>query len=73
MYQFRSAHVHHGKSNLDHDTLKTFTNYVQRIIQTLIIKKDRMKLTTEDHLKKWFERKKLTWKIFVWIAFQKHY
>ena len=60
MYRLRSAYVHHGKSNLDHDTLKIFSDYVQSIVLTLIIRKDRMKLTTEKHLKNWFERKKLT-------------
>ena len=60
MYSFRSAHVHHGKSMLDHGLLEKFTYRVQIIILKVVFLKDRMNWTSENDLKKWFEMKKLT-------------
>jgi len=60
MYSFRSVHVHHGKSKLDHGLLEKFTYRVQIIILKVVFLKDRMNWTSENDLKNWFEMKKLT-------------
>jgi len=60
MYRLRSAHVHHGKSDITHPVLEKFTTYVQTAVLRLIINKDRIKLSTEEDLQNWFERKKLS-------------
>ena len=59
MYDYRSAHIHHGKSKIDPIKLDQFTRIVRNIIITLILIKDRHKLT-ETNIKSWFEKKKLS-------------
>lgn len=60
MYKLRSAHVHHGKSKITHALLYRFTILVRNILLNLILIKDRMKLRTEEDLRDWLERKKLS-------------
>lgn len=60
MYGLRSAHIHHGKSEIEHPVLERFARQVQEIILRLVLNKDRLKLTTEEDLRNWFEKKKLS-------------
>lgn len=60
MYRLRSNYVHHGKRGIDHNTLQRFMWLVQAIILKVTRIRDRMKLTTVQDLKDWFERKKLS-------------
>jgi len=60
MYEYRSSYVHHGEYEIDHTMLRNFTLLVRNCILTVLLIKDRIKLTTPQDLKEWFERKKLS-------------
>ena len=59
MYDKRSAIVHRGKAQLTQKELIRLTLYLQAAIITLVKSQKRLRISSEDDLREWFERKKL--------------
>lgn len=60
IYDLRSKIVHEGNTVVSNKDLLNLTNFVQNVLITIIKRKDKLKIKTNNNLKEWFEKQKMS-------------
>jgi hypothetical protein len=57
MYRKRSGVIHHGGKDITESELQELMYLTQRAITTLISRSERIRVSSNDSLREWFEKK----------------